>query len=105
MSRRYYAASYGPRYGDPSGTFVSLREGVAEDAAIRGYEFELEELPGYCDVEHDSEFPESDCNLCNPDLCFYGESTYDARDLFSSVSELARYAHELAKGGAVFLER
>lgn len=105
FGKRYFAASYGHRYGDPCATYVSLVQGKAGDAAERGLTFEADELPEYCDEEHDSEFPESDCPFCNPDLVFYGEHTYSADDLFMSIGELKEHAHELARGLVIVLSR
>lgn len=105
FGKRYYAASYGHRYGDPCQTFVSLRPNLAGDAAERAMQFEADDLPGYCDVEHDDSFPESDCSLCNPDLCLYGESTYTADDLFMNLRELGEHRHDLALGKVIVLTR
>ena len=105
FGKRYFAASYGHRYGDPCATYVSLVQGKAGDAAERGLTFEAGDLPGYCDIEHDSEFPESGCSLCNPDLVFFGEHTYSADDLFMSIGELREHAHELARGEVIVLSR
>ena len=44
MSRfYYYAASVWPRYGDTLVTFVALKPGLAEEAAAKAAEFEVNE--------------------------------------------------------------
>lgn len=94
----FYAASYGPRYGDPSGTYVALIVGRAEDATEKAAQFEREDLPSYCDTNC------GDCSFCCPDVCTWGESAYQAKDLFTPA-ELREHRHALLKGEVIYLSR
>ena len=97
----YYAASYGPRYGDPIATYVSLKPGLAEDAAERAAEWERQELPSYCE----DETCDGTCSFCDPDVCVWGEcGTYRARDLFT-LAELREHRRALLRGDVVCLSR
>jgi hypothetical protein len=96
----YYAASFGPRYGEGSGVYVSLVVGAAEEAAEKGMEWEKEELPGYCE-DPDCK---GDCSFCDPDLCLWGESSYRGKDLFTA-QELRENRRALLAGEVVYLSR
>lgn len=97
---RYFAASYGPRFGDPQGTYVALIVGRAEDAAERAAEWERNELPSYCE----DEACKGDCAFCDPDVTTWGESTYSAKDLFTAA-ELKKHRRDLLAGKVVCLSR
>lgn len=96
----YYAASYWHRFCEPNGVYVSLVPGKAEEAAVRGADFEAEECKGSCS----DDLCEGDCSLCVPDICTGGEFTYRVKDLFSP-QELMRHRRELLAGDVVWLDR
>jgi hypothetical protein len=95
----FYAASYGPRYGDPICTFVALNAFAAATAADKGAQFEEKELPGYCEASC------GDCSFCCPDICvWYSGSPYKARELFTAA-ELKEHRRALRSGEVVALYR
>lgn len=115
MAHTYFAASYGPRFGDPVATFVALdpssnhivqsSTGMKCEAAVeKAITFELEDMPGYCDLNHDApdEIGRSECSLCEPDITTSGAWTYTARDLFTAA-ELREHRRALLKGETIVL--
>ena len=96
----YYAASYGERYGDPMGTWVSLVPGKAEEMADKDADEWREEMPLSCD----SGKKDCQCPLCEPDIVVWGESSYAAKDLFTG-RELMECRRDLLRGEAVYLPR
>lgn len=98
---RFYAASYGPRYGDPICTFVALKLAVAEEAAEKGAEFERNELMMSCEGDCDGR-----CAFCDPQIVVNtaGWACVPARDLFTAT-ELKEHRHALRQGQAVPLYR
>lgn len=99
-----YIGSFGPRYGDTH-TCVAATAEQAEAALEAALEFELAELPTYCDVEHDPGSPEWECAFCNPDLVLYGvfAETHPVRYGFMTAGELRQFV-EFGKE-PMFLER
>lgn len=114
FGRRYWAASYGPRYGDSTATYVALAplrddsplhpEVLVQDACERAADWERAELPGYCDGVHTDNEPESDCAFCSPDIVESGAYAYSACDLFT-LAELREHRHDLAMGRVVVVTR
>lgn len=95
----YYAASYSQRYGEPSGSYVSLVPGRAKAAAEASAEFERQDLTNYCDDENCA-----GCSLCQPDIIAGPEFTYQVKDLFSPA-KLREHRRALLRGEVVYLSR
>lgn len=102
----YYSATYGPRYGDPIGQYISLVPGLAEDAAHRAAQFEANDMPGYCNAGEDGA-PCGDCCLCEPDLSVWGETTFSGREIGDvlTADELRSARRDLLAGKVVWLSR
>ena len=106
----FFAASYGPRYSDASGTFVAIERGQ-NIVGASGIGRKLEEL-----AEHAAEYErfecEAECALCEddnepcthaPEILAYSAFTYDAHDLFHNARELAEHRRALMNGEIVVL--
>jgi len=116
MTRTYYAASYGPRYGDPVATIVALeplhelRPSLIQDkvneANERSAQFEMAEYPGYCDTDHSEDGSPSidDCSLCTPDISIVDAYSYRGCDLFTAA-ELREHRRDLVAGKVIVLYR
>ena len=102
MSRfYYYAASVWPRYGDTLVTFVALKPGLAEEAAAKAAEFEVNERWQYDEQGHaDGRCFETGCPYC--DLINGCESRIKRNYLFSA-KELNECRRALVKGEVVAL--
>ena len=95
----YYAASYWYANCEPSGVYVSLVPGKAEEAAAAAAAYEAKEAPSYCDDEECE-----GCSFCDPDIRTGGEFTYQVKDLFSPA-ELKENRRALLAGEVVYLSR
>ncbi len=116
MTRTYYAASYGPRYGDSVATMVALeplhelRPSLIRDRVNevneRAARYEISELPGYCDIEHgdEGEISIDDCSLCTPDISIFDAYSYRSCDLFTAA-ELREHRRDLVAGKVIVLRR
>ena len=80
-----FVGSYGHRYSDPLGTFVSRDRDALEDALEDAVQWEQDELPGYCEIAHDLDDLEDDCAFCSPDVVSYGIYQMTAHDLGAIV--------------------
>lgn len=67
-----FIGSFGHRYSDALQTYIGFTESAVDEAVNRAYEYEIDELKAYCDLEHDEAYPESECLMCNPDLVTSG---------------------------------
>jgi hypothetical protein len=99
----FYAASYGPRFGDGT-TVVSLVPGRAETAAEQSAEWHRQN--DWQDTE-EGEHPEGPCGeygcpWC--DITWTCESTHSAKALFNAA-ELREHRHALRQGQVVCLDR
>lgn len=95
---RYYAASYGPRYGDPIGTYVSLRPNRAAIAADSAAAIERREIIDAC--EDDA----CDGSCAEGIICYGPDAVFRAKDLFSPA-ELREHRRALLRGEVVCLSR
>ena len=100
----WYAASYGSRWSEPLGTFVSLvpcQVNQAADDAAEQHQQDMREL------DEEGRHPEGSCHLHGCDICdiqVWAGTHYRTEDLFSPA-ELRKHRRALLRGEMVHLTR
>ncbi len=104
MKLSYYAASYGPRYGDPAGTLVALDRGqIAGVTVSRKVEAATEEAAIWEAIALDEAFGEDDGEASS--IVVYPGGCFSKADSLFSAAELREHRAALRRGEVVHLSR